>query len=145
MKQRKEFLLDESVIKYLQQVQEKNDLPSLAAALTKVIREHEHRNDVPATKVLVDALSKGVAEELKDTLTRIRLGTNNADRNSDVILLLLNTLLSYSNYKSLIAKDTPQLTEAKQIVKDRISHYRQKRLADSSNNNNLLSGDDLIE
>ena len=138
-------MLDESVIKYLQQVQEKNDLPSLAAALTKVIREHEHRNDVPATKVLVDALSKGVAEELKDTLTRIRLGTNNADRNSDVILLLLNTLLSYSNYKSLIAKDTPQLTEAKQIVKDRISHYRQKRLADSSNNNNLLSGDDLIE
>lgn len=146
MKQRKEFLLDPSVIEYLEKVKSENDSSSLAAALTKVIRDHEHRNDVPATKVLVDALSKGVAEELKDTLTRIRLGTNNADRNSDIILMLLNTLLSYSSYKSLIVKDTPQLVEARQVMKDRIASYKQRKdNRPASSQENEINADTLDE
>jgi hemerythrin-like domain-containing protein len=128
MKHRKEFLLDESIIDYLEAYKDENHSSSGAAALTAIIEEHKHRNDISATKVLVDALAKQVAEELKDTLTRIRLGSNNADRNSEVILLLLNTLLSYSGYKSLIDKDTEQLLKAKQIVKDRIANYRQRKI-----------------
>lgn len=146
MKQRKEFLLESSAIEYLQKVQSENDLPSLAAALTKVIREHEHRADIPATKILVESLSKGVAEELKDTLTRIRLGSNNADRNSDIILMLLNTLLSYSSYKSLIVKDTPQLVEARQIMKDRIASYKQRKdNRPASSQGNEISAETLDE
>lgn len=128
MKKRKEFLLDESTLKYLQNYKDEKHLSSLAAALAGVVDDHKHKNDISATKLLVESLAKQVAEELKDSLTRIRLGSNNADRNSEVILLLLNTLLSYSGYKSLMEKETPQLAEAKQIVKDRIATFRQKKL-----------------
>jgi len=134
MKHRKEFLLDESTISYLQQYKDEKHLPTLAAALTGIIDDHEHKNDISATKILVDSLATQVAEELKDTLTRIRLGSNNADRNSEVILLLLNSMISYTGFKSLIEKDTPQLTQAKQTIRDRIKNYRQRKLdkSDSS-------------
>lgn len=128
MKHRKEFLLDESTISYLKKYQDEKHLSSLAAALAGIVDDHRHKNDISATKVLVNSLAKQVAEELKDPLTRIRLGSNNADRNSEIILLLLNTLLSYSGFKSLLEKDTPQLAEARKIVKERISNYRQKKL-----------------
>ena len=128
MKHRKEFLLDESTISYLQKYQDEKHLSSLAAALAGIVDDHKHKNDIAATKLLVNSLAKQVAEELKDPLTRIRLGSNNADRNSEVILLLLNTLLSYSGFKSLLEKDTPQLAEARKIIKERISNYRQKKL-----------------
>ncbi|WP_283606918.1 MULTISPECIES: hypothetical protein [Faecalispora] len=128
MKKRKEFLLDESTLEYLQRYRDEKHLPSLAAALAGVVDDHKHKNDVPATRVLVESLAKQVAEELKDPLTRIRLGSNNADRNSEVILLLLNSLLSYSGFKTLIDKETPQLTQARQTVKDRIANFRQKKL-----------------
>ncbi len=128
MKHRKEFLLDESTISYLQKYQDEKHLSSLAAALAGIVDDHKHKNDITATKLLVNSLAKQVAEELKDPLTRIRLGSNNADRNSEVILLLINTLLSYSGFKSLLEKDTPQLAEARRIVKERIANYRQRKI-----------------
>lgn len=148
MKQQKNFRLDDATLFYIQSYRIKNHLANDTAALTQIIEDHKHRNDVPATKILVESLAKQVAEELKDSLTRIRLGSNNADRNSEVILLLLNTLLSYSSYKSLIEKDTPQLVEAKQIIKDRIANYRQRKCnrpaSTSHNGDNLVLDEDLL-
>lgn len=144
MKQRKEFLLDESTINYLQKYRDEKHLPTLAAALSGIIDDHKHKNDVSATKILVDSLAKQVAEELKDTLTRIRLGSNNADRNSEVILLLLNSMISYTGFKSLIEKETPQLTQAKQIMQNRISNYRQRRL-DKSNSRQPMAEENILD
>jgi len=128
MKKQKNFLLDESTISYIEKYRDENHLLSGTAALVQIIEDHKHKNDVSATKVLVDSLAKQVADELKDTLTRIRLGSNNADRNSEVILLLLNSMISYTGFKSLIEKDTPQLAQAKQTIRDRIKNYRQRKL-----------------
>lgn len=137
MKLRKNFYLDTSTIEYVEKFQDEHHISTFTAALTEIIEEHKHRNDISATKVLIDELSKGVAKELSAPLTRIRLGVNNADRNSDVIVLLLNTLLGYSPYKTFFADDTEQLKQAKQIVKDRIANYRQKKL-DASHKKKLL-------
>lgn len=146
MKHQKNFRLDDATLTYIQNFRINKHLANDTAALMQILEEHQHRNDIPATKVLVDALSKGVAEELKDTLTRIRLGTNNADRNSDIILMLLNTLLSYSSYKSLIVKDTPQLVEARQIMKDRIASYKQRKdNRPASSQENEINADTLDE
>jgi hypothetical protein len=132
MKHRKEFLLDGSTITSLEKYRDENHLPTLTAALSEIVDRFTHRNDIPATELIVHELAKQVAHELKDalsdTLTRIRLGTNNADRNSDIIILLLNTLLGYQQYTSLIKDDTPQLAEAKKIEKERIAEFRQRKL-----------------
>ena len=128
MKKRKEFLLDESTIAVLERYQETHKLRTLTEALTKIIDEYKHRNDIDTTDIVIKEIAKQVAEELSDTLTRIRLGANNADRNSDIILMLLNTLLSYQPLSTLITEETPQFTKARQIEKDRITHFRQKKL-----------------
>lgn len=128
MKHRKDFYLDDSTISYINKFQDENHFSTFTAALSEIVEEHQHRNDVSATKVLVEELAKQVAKELADPLTRLRLGVNNSDRNSDVILMLLNTLLSYSPYKSLVTEETPQLVRAKAIEKERIATFRQKKL-----------------
>jgi hypothetical protein len=128
MKKRKEFLLDESTIAVLERYQETHKLRTLTEALTKIIDEYKHRNDIDTTDIVIKEIAKQVAEELSDTLTRIRLGANNADRNSDIILMLLNTLLSYQPLSTLITEETPQFTKARQIEKDRIAHFRQKKI-----------------
>mgnify|MGYP000925799720 FL=1 len=128
MKHRKEFLLDESTIALLESYRDENHLPTLTATLSEIIDKFSHRNDIPATDILVQGIAREVKNELSDTLTRIRLGSNNADRNSDIIIMLLNTLLSYQQFTSLVTKETPQLTKAKEIEKERISNFRQRKL-----------------
>jgi signal transduction histidine kinase len=128
MKHRKNFYLEDPAIAYVRQFQKDNHLSSFTAALSQIIREHQHRNDIPAAEFFAREIAKQVAEELKTPLTRIRLGVNNADRNSDILLLLVNTLLAYSSYQTLFVEDTPQLAKARQIEKDRIANFRQKKL-----------------
>ncbi|WBY63689.1 hypothetical protein [Thermocaproicibacter melissae] len=128
MKQRKEFLLDKSTIAYLEKYRDEHHLQTMTAALTKIIDEHRHRNDIDTTEIIIQHIAKRVGELLDDKLTRIRLGVNNADRNSDIIIMLLNTLLGYQELTSLITEDTPQLKRAKEIEKERIENFREKKL-----------------
>ena len=128
MKRRKEFLLNESTINVLKQYQDERHLQTMTEALSEIVDEHKHRNDIDTTEIVVKEIAKQVAEKLSNALTRIRLGTNNADRNSDIILMLLNTLLSYQPLSTLITEETPQFTKARQIEKDRIAHFRQKKI-----------------
>lgn len=134
MKIRKHFLMEEPVIDYLETFRSKNFLKTQTEALTKIIHEHQEKRDSEFSKMLVECLSAEITEKLlsafeseykfRNTLTRIRLGTNNADRNSEVILLLLNTLMYYSEREALFEDDSIQLEEAKRIVKERIANFK---------------------
>lgn len=128
MKSRHEFLLDESTVEYLEKYKEEHHMRTLVAAFTEIVEERKHRNDIPATKILMEGIAKQVADELSDTLTRIRLGANNADRNSDIIVMLLNTLIASQGFGTFFEDDTPQLVKAREKEKERIAHFRQRRL-----------------
>lgn len=121
-KTRKEFRLKDTTIEALNKIKESYGLPNTTAALEKAVEEF------PTTDDFAKNLAKEVALLLNKPLTRIRLGVNNADRNSEVILLLLNTLLSYSGYRSFATEETPQLTAAKNKVADKINVFRKKKL-----------------
>lgn len=150
MKHRKNFYLDDSTIAYVEKFQDENNLSTFTAALAEIIQEHQHRNDVQASRVFVEELAKQVAQELNPVLTRIRLGTNGADRNSDIILLMLNTLMSYQQYSTFVPNDTPQLAQAKALEKERIAAFRQKKLdekkrkAEKERSDKLPEPDELI-
>lgn len=128
MKKRKNLYYSEGAIDYVAEYQSEHHLKNFTSAVEAIIDEHKHRNDIDTADVVIKEIAKQVADELSDTLTRIRLGTNNADRNSDIILMLLNTLLSYQPLSTLITEETPQLAKARQIEKDRIAHFRQKKI-----------------
>ncbi len=112
---RKEILFDQESMDYLKEYQKKLKISNTSAAVRTIIMEHQKRE-------------KKDLDDLNKTLTRIRLGSNNADRNSEVILLLLNSLLAYSGMKSLAPQETPQLMEAKKIVQKRIEGFRTRKL-----------------
>lgn len=153
MKSRHEFLLDESTLEYLEKYKEEHHMRTLVAAFTDIIEKRKHRNDIPATKILMEGIAKQVAAELSDTLTRIRLGTNNADRNSDIIVMLLNTLIASQGFGTFFEDDTPQLVKAREKEKERIAHFQQRRLDRKSTNKKesnpnteeiIIPEDDLI-
>lgn len=127
-KKRKEFHLENETLEYLKEMQEAYNFSNASKTLEKIIEEHRDKN----ASINIDDFSKKLAKEvallLNKPLTRIRLGTNNADRNSEVTLLLLNSLLSYSGYKSFVTEETPQLIAAKNKVADKINVFRKKKL-----------------
>ena len=94
MKHRKEFLLDEFTIAYLEKYRDEKHCQTVTEALSAIVEDHRHRNDIDTTAVVIQQIAEKVTGLLSDKLTRLRLGINNADRNSDIIVMLLNTLLS---------------------------------------------------
>lgn len=72
------------------------------------------------------AIKEEVAEEMK----RIRLGTNNTDRNTQLLIELLQAKLVADNNNTLVFTDTYKpdfLTEAEEVVQERISNRVQKK------------------
>ncbi len=128
MRKRKNIYFDESTIEFVEDYKNKNRLPSFTSALTSIVDEYRNKNNIPATELLVKGIAREVKNELSDTLTRIRLGSNNADRNSDIIIMLINSLIAYQKFTSLVTDDTPQLAKAKEIEKARIANFRQRKL-----------------
>lgn len=128
MKKRKNLYYSQDTIDYVERYQIEHHLESFTSAVESIIGENRNRSKIDTTPVVIHEIAKQIAAELADTLTRIRLGANNADRNSDIILMLLNTLLSYQPLETLITEETPQLAKARQVEKDRIAHFRQKKL-----------------
>lgn len=100
----------------------------MTAALAGIVDDHRHRNDIDTKAVVIQQIAEKVTGLLSDKLTRLRLGINNADRNSDISVMLLNTLLGYQELPTLLTEDTPQLKRAKKIEKDRIKNFREKKL-----------------
>jgi cell division protein ZapA (FtsZ GTPase activity inhibitor) len=147
MKTRKNLYYDESTLDYIQKYKDEHHLPTLTAAIASIVDEHRHRNDIDTTEVVIQHIARRVAELLDDKLTRIRLGVNNADRNSDIIIMLLNTLLGYQELTSLITEDTPQLQRAREIEKERLQNFREKKLdreAKKANKTPEIIPDELI-
>lgn len=128
MKHRKEFLLDESTLAYLEKYRDEKHCKTMTAALAGIVDDYRHRNNIDTTAVVIQQIAEKVTELLSDKLTRLRLGINNADRNSDIIVMLLNTLLGYQELSTLLTEDTPQLQKAKEIEKERIKNFRERKL-----------------
>jgi hypothetical protein len=147
MKTRKNLYYDQSTLDYIQKYKDEHHLPTLTSAIASIVDDHRHRNDIDTTAVVIQQIAEKVTELLSDKLTRLRLGVNNADRNSDIIIMLLNTLLGYQELSSLITEDTPQLQKAKEIEKERIKNFRERKLdreAKKANKQPDIIPDDLI-
>lgn len=128
MKERKNLYYDKSTLDYIQKYKDEHHLQTLTSAIASIVDDHKHRNDIDTTAVVIQQIAEKVTELLSDKLTRLRLGVNNADRNSDIIVMLLNTLLGYQELSTLITEDTPQLQKAKKIEKERIKNFRERKL-----------------
>lgn len=113
--------LNKILLEYIEFKNQKFDLTVIASLLkTEIIAE------------MRSALHEQMKEEVTEELSRIRMGTNNTDRNSQILLELVTAkiqsdfnddgILIFSNLQ------TPDfLDEAKKVVGDRITKQIQKK------------------
>lgn len=117
---------------YIERYQMAHHLSSRSAALEFILDEHCHKQDISVTDCLTRHLVEELLRELEPRLKKLQLGVNHTDQTAAINQLLLNTLAGYSGLRSLAIKDTPQLTEARQRVKEKIIAGRTKSLDDGS-------------
>ena len=129
-KQNKHFYIDKYLLDYLKEVKENNNLSSMNQAINLVLKEHKEKSDT-TTEQMIKIIANEVAKELKGELTKIIKGINSADRNTQIVMEMLNGLFIKSNVGYINTSDIVKaegLELAEESVKKRISKSRVRKL-----------------
>ena len=127
---RKEYRLDEKYIEYIEEVKEKNHLKYNSEALELIIREHRNNSDI-TTEVMINLIGEKLSEKLKTELLGIKKASNESDKNTQIIIELLNGLFVKSGYKILATTGDIKckaIDNATEFVEKRIASKRVAKL-----------------
>lgn len=107
----------------LLRMQKEKGFSSINRTLEFIIIDYENNCNIART------VSKSVSEDLSKVLTRIRLGTNTADINSQIIIELLNAIVYQFNVAPMTtqAEETTAVSVSRQYIKDKIAAFKQKK------------------
>ncbi|MCP3763741.1 hypothetical protein NLX67_15305 [Domibacillus sp. A3M-37] len=79
---------------------------------------------------LLQEIDNGIKKNVEVEMKRIRLGTNNTDRNTQVLIELLQGFMVASNKDTITTTDLYKpdfLAEAETVVHERIANLKQKK------------------
>ncbi|WP_259418132.1 hypothetical protein [Bacillus toyonensis] len=140
---RMKLSLSEDVHQYIQDYMDENNITHPGDAISKICMEHEAaKNTEWSLNYITEVVSKNLHDVLKSELTKIRLGANSADRNTQVLIELMNGYFFANDLdlESIITTDKIEVGGvkiAKEVVAERISNARQKRLEHEAAKNNV--------
>jgi hypothetical protein len=119
----KHIKLSDKAEKILTKVQEEQGFSSVNKTLEFIITDYENNRN------LADNVSQKVSEDLSKVLTRIRLGSNTADINSQIIIEMLNAIIYQFNVAPMTTQfgETTAVTVSRQCIKDKIAAFKQKK------------------
>lgn len=129
---KKTFLLAPDTINKLEQLSNEFQL-AFGATIDKVVALY-FENRTEQHEVLVESIKGGMEQILRpmlEDLNRVRVTSNVIDRNTQMMIEFWNHYFVMSAHKTLGSTDkfkTVPVIEAEQLIKDRISHNRQKKL-----------------
>lgn len=136
-----QITLDEETDTYIKDYMEEHNIRYNGEAIVRICREHQaSKNTEWSLNYISEIVSKNLHDVLKSELTKIRLGANNADRNTQILIELLNGYFFLEGVDSLITTDKQEMGSvkiAKEVVAERISNARQKRLDHEASKNNV--------
>ncbi|MGE7635411.1 hypothetical protein ACQKMZ_24895 [Bacillus paramycoides] len=140
---RMKLSLSEDVHQYIQGYMDENNISHPGDAIAKICMEHQaSQNTEWSLNYISEVVSKNLHDILKSELTKIRLGANSADRNTQVLIELMNGYFFANDLdlESIITTDKIEVggvKMAKGVVAERISHARQKRIDHEASKNNV--------
>lgn len=107
---------------YITSYGNKNQVTTFTGALKLIIKEHKEADE------LEDRIVKRIDDKYKNLFTRLRLGTNETDKNVQVILECFNAIASQFNVEPMATDfvETKLIKESRATVKERISKFKQK-------------------
>ena len=133
------YYLTEDSIEYIEDHKFKKGFGRSNAALTDILNEHKELSGklfdlqyivAELKKDLLLEMKKGLHETVAEEMKRIRLGTNNTDRNSQILIELIQGLMVVNNVQGITTTSDfkPEfLNQAEQIVQERIVNQKQKK------------------
>ncbi|MDR4987098.1 hypothetical protein CN491_16165 [Bacillus cereus] len=140
---RMQITLDEETDTYIKDYMEEHNIRYNGEAIVRICREHQaSKNTEWSLNYISEVVSKNLHDVLKSELTKIRLGANSADRNTQVLIELMNGYFFANDLdlESIITTDKIEVggvKMAKEVVAERISHARQKRIDHEASKNNV--------
>lgn len=100
-------------------------------AIEKIIEDHKNAESLQEKEEsMIASVSEAVAKDMKKEVSRILLGVNNTDRNSQILIELINGMMVNTNQKSILTTDeaeTEGLAAAREKVATDIQKQKQKR------------------
>ena len=117
---RKEYKMTEKNVEYIEEVKEKNNL-KYSEALDLIIREHRQNSDI-TTEAMIKIIAKEVSEQIKFDMKEIKKSSNDTDRNTQILLELINGFFVISEYGRLATTEdiiAPALPRAIDLVDKR--------------------------
>lgn len=140
-KRQHRYRIDEDVHQYLKDYAIKNELPrdSSSRALELVIREHKQMTSEKVNmNILAQIVSQNVADSVSELIeagvakevNKIRLGTNNTDRNTQKLIELVQGLLQLQNIDHIMTTDMnapPFLKQVDDLIESRITEQKQRK------------------
>ncbi|PHD46584.1 hypothetical protein COF67_22335 [Bacillus toyonensis] len=138
---RRQVTMDQETEDYIKDYMEEHGIRYTGEAMGRICKEHEAaKNTEWSLNYITEVVSKNLHDVLKSELTKIRLGANSADRNTQILIELLNGYFFLEGVDSLITTDKQEMGSvkiAKEVVAERISHARQKRIDHEASKNNV--------
>ncbi|WP_022795074.1 hypothetical protein [Marinococcus halotolerans] len=133
---------------YLQELQEKRNIDSQSKTINEIILEHKHQNMVEEqtgyyTSMMTDQINQKIEKEMNKHFKRIQLGVNNTDRNSQVLLELMNGFMINNDVTHIMTTsdyESPTLATAKEEVNERIAHLQQRKAEHEKKQNQSQGG-----
>lgn len=126
---------------YIQTYMEENKITYPGDAIARICKEHEEMKEQEwSLKYITSAVTNNLHSVLKQELTKIRLGANSADRNTQILIELFNGLLFHEGLDNIMpttVEEMEGIKTARQVVDTRISHMRQKKIDHESTKNNV--------
>lgn len=116
---------------YLEDYQINNDYNTIGEAVDAIIAEHRElsKNNWSLnyiTNVVTSQVSKGVQAEVKKAM----LGINQADRNTQILIELVQGFMQHYNVEGIITTEVHSpifMKEVERLVKERITKQKQKK------------------
>ncbi|EJR58067.1 MULTISPECIES: hypothetical protein [Bacillus] len=138
---RRQVTMDQETEDYIKDYMEEHGIRYTGEAMGRICKEHEAaKNTEWSLNYITEVVSKNLHDVLKSELTKIRLGANSADRNTQILIELLNGYFFLEGVDSLITTDKQEMGSvkiAKEVVAERISNARQKRIDHEAAKNNV--------
>jgi len=116
---------------YLEDYQITNDFGNMSETLDVILQEHkELKKNNWNLQYITHTVATRVNETISNELNRVRLGTNNADRNTQILIELLQGFMQMQNIEHIMTTDMHKpvfLTDAESLVQEKITMMKQRK------------------
>lgn len=130
MRRRKDYMFSEENLEYIEKVREERHLKYPSEALELIIREHRE-DETLSIEERAKFFAKEIALEFSKELISIKCSSNMTNKNSRIILELLNGIYIKENLGDILPADeleSDALKSMKRYVEEDIAKKRTKKL-----------------